>query len=465
MSKKGKDILVTGFALFAMFLGAGNLIFPTKLGLDSGSMWYLALLGFLVTGVGMPVLGIVSMGKCGGQLSDFTKNINKTFGDFFLIFIMLIIGPLFAIPRTAAVTYEIAIQPIGIGLGAAPFSIIFFAITLFFVLTPSNVVDRIGKFLTPALIVVLAMLIIKAFVTPIGVPKDTGVTRVFSGGFKEGYQTMDALGSMILATIVIASIAAKGYTKKKDLLGITVASGLIACLGLGLVYGGLLYIGATGSGVLPEGLSRTEIVVNSSKLLWGNAGSTVLGLAVGLACLTTSIGLTATAGEYFSKKFEGDISYRATVIIISVFSCFLANFGVDAIISQAAPVLEILYPVAIVLILMNLFIDYIPSKHFFRGAVIGTLCISVPQGLLYFLADGSTIDNAIKAVIGVLPFESVGFPWLVPAIVLSLIFGFACKLSKTTENADKLSGEMEEVLLGENAEEIKANEEALKENK
>lgn len=440
MNKKVNDIIVLGFALFAMFLGAGNLIFPPTLGHLAGDRWILSLLGFLVTGVGMPVLGVISMGMCGGELSGFTKNINDVFATFFIIFVMLIIGPLFAIPRTGATTYEIAIKPLGLGISSVTSSFVFFAITLFFVLTPNNVVDRVGKLLTPALIIILALLIVKCFFTPIGKPSTTGLSNIFLRGFKEGYQTMDALGSMILATIVISSISAKGYKDKKSILRMTMYTGIIACVGLALCYGGLVYVGAQGSAVLSDDFSRTELVVKSSEYLWGNIGRIVLGLAIALACLTTSIGLTATAGKYFADRFKDDISYRATVILICVVSFFLANVGVDNIISIAGPILEVIYPVAIVLIFLNLLADFIPNKYFYSGAVIGTLCISVFQGLVAakklintFLVNVKIVPESnpealsfetTSRVLKSLPFEGIGFPWLLPAIAMSLLFGF-----------------------------------------
>ena len=442
------NVVILGFALFAMFLGAGNLIFPPTLGHIAGDRWTLSLLGFLLTGVLMPVLGVISMGMCGGKLSDFTKNINEVFSTFFIIFVMLIIGPLFAIPRTGATTFEIAIQPLGLGISSVTSSFIFFAITLFFVLTPNSVVDRVGKFLTPALILILGLLILKSFFTPIGKPVPTNIENIFLRGFKEGYQTMDALGSMILATIVISSISEKGYKDKKSILRMTMYTGIIACVGLGLCYGGLVYVGAQGSNVLSDDLTRTEIVVKSSELLWGSVGRIVLGLAIALACLTTSIGLTATAGKYFSDRFKDDISYRATVILICVISFFLSNVGVDNIISIAGPILEVIYPVAIVLIVLNLLADFIPNKYFYSGAVIGTLCISIFQGLVAAKKLINTLLVNVKIVpasnpealsfettsrvLKSLPFEGIGFPWLLPAITMSLLFGFGYILFQKT---------------------------------
>lgn len=459
-NKQAIDIIVMGFALFAMFLGAGNLIFPPTLGHIAGDKWIFSLLGFLLTGVIMPVLGVISMGMCGGKLSDFTKNINDIFSTFFIIFVMLIIGPLFAIPRTGATTFEIAIEPLGLGISSVLSSFIFFAITLFFVLTPNSVVDRVGKFLTPVLILILGLLIIKSFFTPIGTPVTTNVENIFLRGFKEGYQTMDALGSMILATIVISSITEKGYTEKKSILKMTMYTGIIACVGLGLCYGGLVYVGAQGSNVLSDDLTRTEIVVKSSEILWGRPGQIILGLAIALACLTTSIGLTATAGKYFADKFKDDISYRATVILICVISFFLANVGVDNIISIAGPILEVIYPVAIVLIVLNLLSDFIPNKYFFSGAVIGTLSISIFQGLIAgkklineFLVNVKIVPasnpealsfETTSRVLKNLPFEGIGFPWLLPAIGISCLLGFGYMLLQMTKGAPSIKDNQSE---------------------
>ncbi len=456
MNKKCNDVIVIGFALFAMFFGAGNLLLPPALGHLSGRNWVLAFSGFLLTGVGMPILGIVSMGKCGGRLSDFIKNINGIFGTFFIIFVMLIIGPLFALPRLAATTFEIAVAPMKLGINSVFFSLIFFGITLFFVLTPTNVVDRVGKILTPALIIMTAMFIVKGVMTPIGKAAAPSADKLFLRGFKEGYQTMDALASIIFATIAISAIGAKGYGDRKSLFQMSVYTGMLACFGLALVYGGLMYVGATGSRVLPEQLSRSAIVVRSSELLWGSWGRVVLGLAIGLACLTTAIGLIATVGKYFSERFRNDISYRAAVIIITVISFFLSIFGVDAIIYVAGPILEIVYPVAIVLIIMNLFSDYIPNRYFYGGAVFGTLCISVLQGIVAAedLINGFLVKigampmmgrealsfNTTVSMLRKLPLERIGVPWLLPAIAASLLFGFGFMLLEKTKKAPSIHG-------------------------
>ena len=234
----------------------------------------------------------------------------------------------------------------------------------------------------------------------------------------------------------------------------TIYTGVIACVGLGLCYGGLVYVGAQGSSVLSDDFSRTELVVKSSEYLWGNIGRIVLGLAIGLACLTTSIGLTATAGKYFADRFKDDISYRATVILICVISFFLANVGVDNIISIAGPILEVIYPVAIVLITLNLLADFIPNKYFYSGAVIGTLCISVFQGLVAAKElintllvnvrivpasnpEALSFETTIR-VLKSMPFEGIGFPWLLPAIGMSLLFGFGYILIQKTQGSPSI---------------------------
>ena len=240
----------------------------------------------------------------------------------------------------------------------------------------------------------------------------------------------------------------------------TMYTGIIACVGLGLCYGGLVYVGAQGSNVLSDDLTRTEIVVKSSEILWGRPGQIILGLAIALACLTTSIGLTATAGKYFADKFKDDISYRATVILICVISFFLANVGVDNIISIAGPILEVIYPVAIVLIVLNLLSDFIPNKYFFSGAVIGTLSISIFQGLIAgkklineFLVNVKIVPasnpealsfETTSRVLKNLPFEGIGFPWLLPAIGISCLLGFGYMLLQMTKGAPSIKDNQSE---------------------
>lgn len=437
-----KDVIILGFALFAMFLGAGNLIFPPSLGYIAGDQWFFSMIGFMITGIGMPVLGVITTAKSGGRIENLAGKVGHKFSLILGVLIMLAIGPLLAIPRTAATTYEMGIQPLFPQISPVVGVTIFFAITLFFTLNPSDVIDRIGSILTPALIVILGAIVIKALTTPIGVPTDVGVDRAFLRGFEGGYQTMDALGSIVLTAIVVAGIKEKGYQDKKTIIKMASLSGMIAAIGLAMVYGGLLYAGATASGVAGAELTRTELLIFITKALWGNIGGVVLALAITLACLTTSVGLTATAGDFFSRLSNGRVSYKMVVIIVCLFSGVFATVGVESIVAMATPILATLYPVTIVLILLSVFDRVIRRKATYRGAVFGAFLVSLFQGL----SEAETIINNIVSVlfsigplkqwitptsisfdlplsvIAKLPLATEGFAWIVPAIVFGILF-------------------------------------------
>ena len=413
------DTMVVGFALFAMFLGAGNLIFPPTLGAIAGDQWFKAMIGFMMTGIGLPILGVVASAKAGGRLEDVAGKVNNTFSILFGSLIMICIGPLLAIPRTCATTYEIAVQPLFGNVSPILVSIIFFGLTLFFTLNQSKVVDKIGSILTPILLVILFTIIISSIVKPIGVPKNTGSTQNFVKGFKEGYQTMDAIGSIIMATIVINSVKKRGYTSQKDMFKMTVISGVIAAFCLAFVYGGLVYIGGTGSGYLtidPENPNRVANLIFMVNKIMGQYGTAALALTVALACLTTSIGLTATAGEFFSDLTHGKLTYKSIVIFTCLFSGIIATNGVDSIITFSGPILSVLYPVAIVIILLNIFDNKIKYKAIYKGATLGAFMAS----LLDTIANIGDFKN-IRSFLDRIPLGSEGFAWVIPAIV----FGFA----------------------------------------
>ncbi|CDF57638.1 branched-chain amino acid transport system II carrier protein [Thermobrachium celere] len=419
--KKFQDVLVIGLALFAMFFGAGNLIFPPYIGLISGDKWYMSLLGFLLTGIGLPLIGIIVMSKNEGKFENFAGKVGTNFSKGLGIIIMLAIGPLLAIPRTGATTYEMAIKPIFPTVNPIIVTSIYFAINLYLVINPSSVVDKIGKILTPVLLTMLAIIIFKGISTPIGSPIVTDIQNPFSKAFAEGYQTMDALASTVFAGIVIGSVVAKGYKDTKDQIRLTLMSGVIAALGLLLVYGGLMYLGATASGLYGADISKTQLTIAITERLLGTFGKVALGVAVGFACLTTSVGLTATAGDFFSNLTNNRISYKAVVIIVTVFSAVVSNFGVEKIVKLAVPLLVTVYPVVIVLIVLNIFDEFIKNKNCYAGAVYLTLIISIVDGLAAIGLNLKGVQNFVAK----LPFASAGFAWILPAIIgliIPLIF-------------------------------------------
>lgn len=433
MNKKNKDIAVVGFALFSMFFGAGNLLFPPYLGLISGEQWLTSLAGFVLADVGLALLVITTASKCGGELDSVLSRAGNNMAKFVGISSVLCIGPLLAIPRTAATTFEMGLSPIiGEVDSIAPIivSVVFFLLTLILTIRPSKVVDIIGKILTPVLLIALAILIVIGIISPIGeISSNVLIEKnLFAEGVSQGYLTMDALGAAALATVIIGSIGERGYTNPKDKVKITIKAGIVAGIALTLVYGGLTFLGSMLSSTYGVDTPQASLMVVITSSLLGHPGRIVLGIIVTLACLTTSIGLTSASAKYFSSISNDKIKYETVVISICVFSAIVSNFGVSTIIKFSAPVLEIVYPVLIALVVMTLFGDYIKNDNSFKGAAYVTLFISL----------SSVVSNLfsltqIKELLNLLPFASIGFNWILPAIVGGVIGNFVKRKSKESD--------------------------------
>ena len=296
---KNKDILIIGFALFSMFFGAGNLIFPPFIGLTSGSSWLISFLGFVIADVGIILLSINAVLKA-GSFQNVVQRVGKRFGVGLEVIMMLCLGPILVIPRTAATTFEMSIMPIFEGFNPVVFSIIFFLLTFILTVKPTKVMDIIGTFLTPALLIALAFLIGKGIMSPIGeLNTNINSDNLFVNGITQGYQTMDALGIGGVTALIITSLVGKGYKDKNENRKLAMKASTIAGIGLVVVYGGLAYLGATASNMYDGSISQTTLLVNITRNLLGNTGIILLGIIVALACLTTSIGLTSVTAKYF----------------------------------------------------------------------------------------------------------------------------------------------------------------------
>lgn len=438
MKKTQKDAIVIGAALFAMFFGAGNLIFPPAIGLASGDQWLLSLLGFLVTGIGLPVMGVLAVSKAGGTISDLANKVSPKFSVILGTIVILAIGPLLAIPRTAATVYEIGIKPMA-AINPLIVSIVYFSITLFFVIKPSGIIDKVGKILTPILLVVIGLIIYNGVAHPIGTTAATGLANPFSKGFLDGYQTMDTLGSIVMGGIILSSLLEKGYTGRKEQMKMTTIAGLLAGATLAVVYGGLLYLGATGSGVFSPELSKTALIIEITNRVLGSSGQLIMCVAVSAACLTTSIGLTAIVGNYFESLSKGKLSYRAIVIFTCVFSALMAVIGVEAIVAVAVPLLVLVYPMAIVLILFNLCSEWIPNTEVYKGGILGAFFIGLLDALnAISLGAVKSVVSLLEPVyqfVAMLPLASMGFAWILPTLSLALlggVIGYAKKQSPVT---------------------------------
>lgn len=417
--KKNTDTIVIGFAIFSMFFGAGNLIFPPYIGINSGNGWLISYLGFIISDVGMILLSINAIAKAGSYQAILNRAGTK-FGMTLEVIIMLCLGPILIIPRTGATTFEMSVAPLFNSVNPTIFSALFFTLTFILTIKPNKVVDILGKFLTPVLLIALAILIVKGLVFPLGELSNTiDSEHLFSTGLTQGYQTMDALGSGGIATIIITSFLAKGYKDKKEIEGLTIKASLVASIGLIVIYGALTYLGATVSNIYDANISQTALLIGITEQLLGSMGIVLLSIVVAFACLTTSIGLTSVTANFFENLTNKKVKYEYIVTLICIFSAVISNLGVDKIISIAVPILTILYPVAIVLVLMASFKNIITKTSIYKGAAYATLAISA---LTVLDSLGFNI-NFVHA----LPFASLGFNWLIPAIIGGILGNFLFK--------------------------------------
>lgn len=411
-----KLTVVLGFALFAMFFGAGNLIFPPTLGRLAGTEFSFAMVGFILTGVGLPLLGIIAVAKSEGGIDHIARRVDPLFAKALSVIIMLAIGPLLAIPRTCATTYELGIEPLAPWMGSWIFSVFYFGAVLFFALNPLSVVDRIGKILTPLLLTALLVIIVTGIIYPIGELLPGKDPHMFGKGFVEGYQTMDLIGSVIFGIIVLNDVRSKGVFDKTKQLRVIVFAGLIAAIGLAVVYGGLVYLGATTAG-LSQDFSRTKLLSHIASALLGRWGSIALAVAVGMACLTTAIALTVMCGEYFNKLSKGRMNYKVICIAVAFVSLVFSNAGVEQIIKIAVPPLVTLYPVVMVLVLLAVTGSWGENRNAWRGAVIGAFAVGVVEGMRAMKIE----TPAGTWIYEILPFTEHGLAWVLPALVLGAL--------------------------------------------
>ena len=438
---KFSTYLLIGVMLFALFFGAGNLIFPAELGQNAGTNFWPAILGFLITGVGLPFLGILAMGFSGSRnLQDLASRIHPVYAVIFTALLYLTIGPFFAAPRTGAVAYDIGIAPFvaegNQNIALMVFTVLFFGLTLWLSLNPAKIVDRIGKVLSPVIIILLLLLLAMVLLKPMGIieaPQDSYATGAFLKGFTEGYNTMDALASLVFGIIVINAIRAMGVTNKREILLATAKSGAVATVFLGVLYVGIAYLGATSTQVLGVLENGGPVLNGAATYYMGTLGSVFLAVIIILACLTTSIGLMTACGEYFHTLIP-KIGYKTFVTIFTTFCFIVANAGLTNIITYSIPVLMFLYPLAIVLIILTftspLFND---ARIVYIAATVMALLISTIDGLKT-LCKSLGIDNFgwMKPILAfyerVLPFYNDGLGWLLPVLVVILVTGLLTRL-------------------------------------
>lgn len=425
---------VIGTMLFGLYFGAGNLIFPIQLGQLAGTNFWLGLIGFLVTAIGLPFLGILAIGLSGSNgLRDLASRVHPIFGIVFSLALYLTIGPFFAIPRTATVPFVVGFEPYiqaqHVTLLLAVFSFIFFAIVYYFSLNPAKIMDYIGKYLTPAFLIVLFILIITSIVKPMGdfqQPMGDYIDAAFMTGFKEGYNTMDALASLAFGIVVINAIKSAGISDRKEIAKATWTSGIFAMALMMLIYGLITYMGASSISAVGTFDNGGLIFSAVADHYFGSFGAILLAVIIVLACLKTSIGLITSCSEFFHEVFP-KVSYKWFVFLLCLVSFVIANFGLNNIIQFAIPVLMFLYPLAIVLILLALSSSFFHNKQaVYAIAMIFTFFISVIDGYKALVASVPeaqlrVLDAVEKAYSSILPFYDIGLGWILPAIIGAIL--------------------------------------------
>ncbi len=424
-----KNIFAMGFMAFAMFLGAGNLIFPPLAGQMAGENVWVAAIGFLISGVGLPLLGVIVISKLGG-INTLTRELPKTLVRVFGSTIFLIIVPLYGVPRTALVAYEIGIVPFLDRPDYLPrllFSLAFFLPAWYLSLRPGKLLEIIGELITPALILLLTILGISPLIAPLG---STGPAlgsyehSALLTGFLDGYMTMDALAALMFGIVFITNLKSHGITDGNSLFKYSVLTGVIAACGLAMVYLSFFYLGATSREIIPVADNGGQILTLYVDILFGTSGNLLLAAVVILACFTTAIGLITAAGEYFDGLIK-PLNYTSIVGLISICCIMLANLELTQIITLFVPVLMILYPVCILLILLGLIRDWLPNCVLtYRTSLAITLLVSIADVM-------QNVDSALAKIL-MIPFNFLpGFEshlgWVLPALILlifTVILGF-----------------------------------------
>ena len=426
--------------LFGLFFGAGNLIFPVRMGQLAGAQLLPAICGLLITGVGLPLLGVAALGiSRSSGLFDLSSKVGRPYAMFFTCALYLTIGPFFAIPRCATVSFTVGLEQLlpesaNVQLYLLLFSVLFFVAVLLFSLFPGRILTNVGRILNPCFLLFLGILTVTALIRPAGsiadaVPQGAYADNAFFAGFLEGYNTMDALASLAFGIIVVQVIRELGVTDDTAVAGSTVRAGVFSCLLMGVIYAAVAIVGAQSRGAFETAANGGIALAQIARHYFGWPGLLILAAAVTLACLKTAVGLVTSCSETFAALFKKGPSYRVWAIIFSTVSLLFANLGLSTIIEYAVPVLMFLYPLAITLILLALLGHFFDHDRAVYVWVTGLTLVAAFYDLLRTLPDQLRavlhVNGLVDTVGKALPFATIGLGWICPAIlglVIGLIF-------------------------------------------
>ncbi|MGN0312052.1 MAG: branched-chain amino acid transport system II carrier protein [Lachnospiraceae bacterium] len=410
MKSKIMSTFTVGFAVFAMLFGAGNLIFPPYLGMHAGKNWIWGFVGFALMDVVFAMVAMIIISRKKDGADGIVGVLGNRLSKVLMLALYICIGPLVAIPRTAATTYELSIQPLLPQMNSVIFSIIFFGVVTLLCVRPSKIIDIIGSVLAPILLITLGVLIVKGIVDPLGtVVTGDSLYSSFHTGITTGYQTMDTMAALAFSILIISQVKSYHLNTKREERKMVFGACVIAGTALILIYGGLAYLGATVSGTYAGDLSRAQIMLQLAEDILGSSGLVLLAVIVAAACLTTAIGLVSSCASYLTELSHGKVSYKVFAIGICVFSAVLCNVGLDNIIALASPILDLIYPILLVLIFLSMVKESQISLAGRYGALAGTGFFVALQ-LFENLTGLTNITSS-------LPLASLGFAWILPALI------------------------------------------------
>ena len=416
---KTKETLVIAFALFSLFFGAGNLILPPLLGFKAGELWWLVTIGFCLSAVLIPIFGILAHARLQGTMLDFANKVSPAFSIIYC-YLVYAISIALPSPRTASVTHEMAIQPY-FDTPSILTSIVYFLLVFIFVMNRSKILNIIGKVLTPAIMIILFLIIGIAIFSYDFAFGATVFASPFTDGILEGYQTFDAIGAVVVGGVIIISIDIKkkeaSFAEKRQLIR---SAGWLAGLGLFIIYAGLILTGSLMNNEFDVEVSRTALLNGMSLKTLGNAGNLFLSVLVGLACFTTAVGIVTGTADFIRHRFgDSQRAYLYTAIVGCILGVVMGQFDVHYIIAVAVPALMFIYPITIVLILLNVVPVRFASPLVFKMVILATIIFSIPDFL------GSIgLSEPIIGIQSYIPLSNYSMGWVLPAALVFILANF-----------------------------------------
>ena len=410
---KNTEIIFIGLAFFASYFGAGNLIFPPKLGLEAGTSWLPAISGLVLSGIFLPLLALMIISLAGGSVDNITSRVSKHFYKI-LVGSIMVFANFVSVPRTAAVATEMGIQGIFPELPYVPLVIGYFLFAFYFARTKESVIDKIGKLLTPALVVILFVIVVKGVFFPIGTASAPVVSNPFLHSFLGGYQTGDVLVSFMMPNVFMGAITSKGFTSDEDRNSATFKACAIAFLCLLIVYGGLLIIGAhSGNHFDANTVESAALLSGIVTLVGGKIGMIGFGIAVFLACITTAVAQITSIADYFVELSNDKLNYQITAAVVATVGTSVALLGVDKIIVFSTPLFHAMYPACLALIILGLLRNVLPNDGSFKVSMALTVVYSLFEALL---STGMEV-SFITTIVTKMPLYAQGMGWIVPFLV------------------------------------------------